>query len=64
MAELLLGMVRAFYHAGARALPVAHWEVSQNAAVKLTMLAVRGSGENVIKVASAPTRRWPRTRHR
>ena len=29
MAELLLEMVLAFYYAGARALPVAHWEVSK-----------------------------------
>ena len=35
-AEPLAGLARAFFHAGARALLVSHWEVDSGAAVKLT----------------------------
>jgi CHAT domain-containing protein/tetratricopeptide (TPR) repeat protein len=35
-AEPLAGLARAFFHAGARALLVSHWEVDSAAAVKLT----------------------------
>jgi CHAT domain-containing protein/Tfp pilus assembly protein PilF len=34
-AEALSGLARAFFHAGARALLVSHWEVNSEAAVKL-----------------------------
>jgi CHAT domain-containing protein len=37
--EALSGMARAFFFAGARALLVSHWEVSSEAAVKLTTRA-------------------------
>jgi CHAT domain-containing protein/tetratricopeptide (TPR) repeat protein len=38
-AEPLAGLARAFFHAGARALLVSHWEVDSLAAVKLTTRA-------------------------
>src|SRR5262249_10207891 len=38
-AEMLSGMARAFFYAGARALLVSYWEVGSDAAVKLTTRA-------------------------
>ena len=38
-AEALSGLARAFFHAGARALLVSHWEVNSLAAVKLSTAA-------------------------
>jgi len=38
-AEALSGLARAFFHAGARALLVSHWEVNSYAAVKLSTAA-------------------------
>lgn len=35
-AEALSGLARAFFYAGARALPVSHWPVESNAATMLT----------------------------
>jgi TPR repeat protein/CHAT domain-containing protein len=43
-AEALSGLARAFFHAGARALLVSHWEVNSAAAVKLTTQALAELG--------------------
>ena len=39
--EVLSGMARAFFYAGARALLVSHWEVGSDAADKITTRAVK-----------------------
>lgn len=44
-AEALSGLARAFFHAGARALLVSHWEVSSYAAVKLSTAAFAALAE-------------------
>jgi len=44
-AEALSGLARAFFHAGARALLVSHWEVNSYAAVKLSTAAFAALAE-------------------
>jgi CHAT domain-containing protein len=45
-AEALSGLARAFFHAGARALLVSHWEVNSYAAVKLSTAAFAALADN------------------